>query len=158
MGSNHDAMAAGAANYGHVLDALGRAGTPAIFTQTGGSCPALEIRLDTGHTVLVTEADDCLPWQVAEHRSWGVGLYPPHSEYDQGPDRFLDSDDPSTAALLTLVGELLRQPSISTDRSTAGSTRPPAAAPNSDGVGDAQQTSVPSHPAHPSPATSEPQP
>ncbi len=51
-------MRAGAARYQDVLDALRVAGLPATFTQTGGMCAALEVMLDSGHTLLITDAED----------------------------------------------------------------------------------------------------
>ncbi len=81
-------MRAGAARYQDVLDALRVAGLPATFTQTGGMCAALEVMLDSGHTLLITDAEDTLAWERDEHHGWGVGLYPPGSEHDDGPLAF----------------------------------------------------------------------
>jgi len=53
-------MKVGAAHYQDVLDHLEAAGLRAIFTQTGGMNAALEVVLDGGHTVLITDAEDSL--------------------------------------------------------------------------------------------------
>jgi len=55
---------------------LGRLGLNAAFTQTGGMNAALEIHLDGGAHLLVTDADDSLPWSADDlHRMgrWPVG-------------------------------------------------------------------------------------
>jgi hypothetical protein len=75
--SYEDTMRAGAREYTDVLAALNAAGYPATFTQTGGMCAAIEIQLESGHTILVTDAEDTLAWQRIDHHGWGVGLYPP---------------------------------------------------------------------------------
>ena len=68
-------MAWGAEQYADVLAALEEEGLPAIFTQTGGMCAAIEVQLETGRTLLVTDAEDTLAWAWAEHEGWAVGLY-----------------------------------------------------------------------------------
>lgn len=70
-------MKIGQSRYQDVLDLLQAQGLGATFTQTGGMCAALEVLLDSGHTLLVTDAEDTLAWDREEHRGWGVGLYPP---------------------------------------------------------------------------------
>ena len=70
--------------YQDVLDRLAAAGLPAAFTQTGGMCAALEVQLETGHTLLITDADDTLAWDRREHEGWRVGLFPPGDEYARG--------------------------------------------------------------------------
>lgn len=96
-------MAAGQREYQDVLDGLAEAGLDGIFTQTGGMNAALEIPLDGG-TVLVTGADDTLPWNRAEHHGWTVALY---SCQDDEPIRFLATEDSPVAALLELIGNVL---------------------------------------------------
>jgi len=100
-------MEIGTQRYADVLCLLADGGLPACFTQTGGMCAALEIRLEGGRTILVTDAEDSLAWDPFEHRGWGVGLYSPGSEYDDGPVRFVDSQDGSSSALLPLIKQLL---------------------------------------------------
>ena len=107
MGGFKEAMAAGAAEYRDVLDALAAADLPAVFTQTGGMCAAVEVRLEDGRTLLITDAEDCLTWQRGDHRGWGVGLYPPDSEYDSGPLAFENEEDGSLSTLLPLVRRVL---------------------------------------------------
>jgi len=100
-------MAIGAQRYTDVLDHLRAEGLPAEFTQTGGMCAAIEARLEGGHTLLITDAEDSLAWDRLEHRGWGVGLYRPTSEYDDGPVAFAGCDDGSLPSLLPLVREVL---------------------------------------------------
>jgi len=102
-------MALGQAEYQDVLDELGSAGLPAVFTQTGGMNAALEVRLDGGWTVLVTDADDSLSWARAEQQGWGALLYPPEQAYDGEPVTAASTPETSTAALLELVEQVLRQ-------------------------------------------------
>lgn len=70
-------MAIGQSRYQDVLDLLVRAGLEASFIQAGGMNAALEVLLDGGHTLLITDAEDSLSWEREEHQGWGVGLYPP---------------------------------------------------------------------------------
>jgi hypothetical protein len=101
-------MALGQAEYQDVLDALAGAGLPTVFTQTGGMNAALEVRLDGGWTVLVTEADDSLAWSRAEHRDWGAGLYPPEEAYDGEVLAADTTDDGSLEGLRRLIDRVLR--------------------------------------------------
>lgn len=102
------AMDIGTERYRDVIDALNAAGLPTIFTQTGGMCAALEVVLETGRYLLITDAGDSLSWNRAEQNGWGVGLYRPGSEGDDGPERFSeDEDSTSTETLLRLVREVL---------------------------------------------------
>lgn len=100
-------MAAGASRYADVIEALGSAGLPTVFTQTGGMCAALEVTLETGQHLLISDAEDSLSWDRDGQRGWGVGLYRRESEYDDGPVAFLDTGDTSTEALLMLVQQML---------------------------------------------------
>lgn len=99
----------GQAAYQDVIDALSTIGLPTTFTQTGGSHAALEVRLDDGHTLLVTDEDEALAWHRDEHNGWGVGLYRPGSEYDDGYLTFHSTPDGSLQALLPLVERVLRR-------------------------------------------------
>lgn len=84
MLSYDQTMAAGADRYRDVLDLLADAGLSATFTQTGGMNAALEVLLDGGHTLLVTDVEDSLSWDREEHQGWGVGLYRPDQENTDG--------------------------------------------------------------------------
>ncbi len=68
-------MAIGQARYQDVLDLLQATGLGATFTQTGGMNAALEVLLDGGHSLLITDAQEPLAWDRIEHMGWGVGLY-----------------------------------------------------------------------------------
>lgn len=102
-----DTMRAGTRAYGDVLAALSGAGFPASFTQTGGMCAALEIQLEAGHTILVTDADNTLSWSRDEHRGWGVGLYAPGDDWDE-PLAYVQVDASDTQALLAAVHQVLQ--------------------------------------------------
>ena len=102
-------MRIGRSRYQDVLDHLTGAGLPATFTQTGGMCAALEVMLDSGHTLLVTDADDTLSWDRSEHSGWGVGLYPPDQANTDGECLAFDSTgDGTVGALLPLVNRVLQ--------------------------------------------------
>lgn len=102
------AMDLGTDRYRDVIDVLNAQGLPTIFTQTGGMCAALEVLLETGAYLLVTDAGDSLSWNREEQSGWGVGLYRPGSEGDDGPERFAeDEGSTSTETLLGLVREVL---------------------------------------------------
>lgn len=105
----HEEMRRGQAQYQDVLDELAAAGLPAIFTQTGGMCAALEVQLETGHTLLITDADDTLAWNRGSHQGWGVGLFPPEpeSENERAQIRFAETPESSIDALLRLVRSVL---------------------------------------------------
>lgn len=107
MMSYEDTMRAGARAYADVLAALNAAGFPASFTQTGGMCAALEIQLEAGHTILVTDAEDTLSWSRAEHCGWGVGLYPPGDDWDE-PLAYVQVDASDAPALLAAVHQVLQ--------------------------------------------------
>jgi len=105
-----DAMAVGAARYADVITTLNDAGLPTVFTQTGGMCAALEVTLEGGQHLLITDAEDSLSWERGEQRGWGVGRYITDSEYDDGPLAFGETADCSIEALLALVAEVLGIP------------------------------------------------
>lgn len=94
----------GAQRYRDVLDLLAASGLTASFTQTGGMNAALEVLLDGGHTLLITDAEDSLAWDREEHHGWGVGLYPPDQANTDGECLAFDStDDGAPQALPALV-------------------------------------------------------
>jgi hypothetical protein len=99
-------MAVGRDRYADVLAHLQSAGLRGSFTQTGGMCTALEIVLDSGHA-LVTDVEDSLAWDRADHRGWGVGLYPPASEYDGECLVYRSCADGSAQALPPLIRTVL---------------------------------------------------
>jgi len=105
-----DAMAVGKARYADVIATLNDLGLPTIFTQTGGMCAALEVTLEGGQHLLITDAEDSLSWEREEQRGWAVGRYVTDSEYDDGPLAFGDTEDRSVEALLVLVREVLGLP------------------------------------------------
>ncbi len=103
-----ETMALGQAEYQDVLDALAAAGLRASFTQTGGMNAALEVLLDGGYSLLITDAEDSLSWSRAEHDGWTVGLYRPENQYDGDCTTYGTTEDSSTEGLLTLVQDVLR--------------------------------------------------
>ena len=101
-------MALGQAQYQDVIDALSGAGLPTVFTQTGGMNAALEVRLDGGHTLLVTDAEDSLSWARAEQQGWGVGLYAPEHAYDGECRAWTSTTANSVQALRSCIEKVLR--------------------------------------------------
>jgi hypothetical protein len=99
-------MAYGAAQYADVLKALKDVGLDGSFVQTGGMCAALEIALDGGAIVLVTDRDDTLSWDRGRHEGWGVGLYGAGCE-DSEATEYLESGDGSVQGLIDLLHDLL---------------------------------------------------
>lgn len=53
-----ETMAWGACQYRDVTEALAQAGLRAEFTQTGGMCAAIEVPLDGGHYLLLTDFEE----------------------------------------------------------------------------------------------------
>jgi hypothetical protein len=101
-------MSLGQARYQDVLDRLAAEGMAASFTQTGGMNAALQVVLDGGYFLLITDAEDSLAWDRSEHRGWGVGLYPP--DQGDGSDECLafdSTDDGSVPALVQLARTVL---------------------------------------------------
>lgn len=104
----HEALlAAGAAEYADVLAQLTTAGLPCHFTQTGGMNAAIEVQLETGQTLLLTDAEDSLSWRRAEQLGWGVGLYQASERAAEGATRFASSENNSVDALMLLIAEVL---------------------------------------------------
>ena len=102
------AMDIGTERYRDVIDVLNAEGLPTVFTQTGGMCAALEVTLGTGRYLLITDAGDSLSWNREDQVGWGVGLYRPGSEGDDGPERFAEDEDSTTTDTLPrLVREVL---------------------------------------------------
>lgn len=101
-------MARGQAEYQDVIDHLNSVGLPTTFTQTGGMNAALEVRLDGGYSLLVTEAEDSLSWTRAEQDGWGVGLYAPPEQYDGECIAAATTDKADVASLMTVIDEVLR--------------------------------------------------
>lgn len=66
-------LTVGASPYQDVLQVLREAGLDATFIQTGGMNAALEVMLEGGSTLLVTDAEDSLAWNRKEHEGWGWG-------------------------------------------------------------------------------------
>lgn len=106
MMSYDETLAWGAAQYRDVLDRLDEEGLPATFTQTGGMCAGIEVQLETGHTLLITDAEDSLSWARVEHAGWGVGLYEP-GEHSDGPLAFGQVDGGDVEALLPLLADVM---------------------------------------------------
>ncbi|UZJ27001.1 hypothetical protein RHODO2019_18590 (plasmid) [Rhodococcus antarcticus] len=79
------AMDIGTERYRDVIDALNAAGLPTIFTQTGGMCAALEVVLETGRYLLITDAGDSLSWSREEQNGWGWGCTAPAARATTGP-------------------------------------------------------------------------
>lgn len=101
-----ETMAWGADQYRDVLDRLEMEGLPATFTETGGMCAAIEVQLETGHTLLITDAEDSLAWVRGEHEGWGVGLYEAGEHFD-GAVAWGQVSDAGVPALLDLVGDVM---------------------------------------------------
>lgn len=102
-----DTMARGAAEYADVLAALRAVGFPARFTQTGGMNAAIESVLDDGGRLLVTDAEDSLPWSRADHAGWAVGVYPAGEGVD--PLGFGETPDGTVRGLSALIARIFRQ-------------------------------------------------
>lgn len=102
-----ETMALGQAQYQDVLDDLAAAGYPATFTQTGGMNAALEVMLEAGWALLITDAADALSWERADQRGWGVGLFAPEGRYLHAPGAFAETAATSTDSLLALIRQVL---------------------------------------------------
>ena len=101
-------MRAGAEEYGDVVAHLTAQGLPTVFTQTGGMCAALQVQLDNGQTLLITDEDDSLSWNRQHQRGWAVGRYGRDEGQCEPPLAFGSSPDRSLAVLDGLVREVLR--------------------------------------------------
>lgn len=101
-----ETMAYGAWQYADVIAALGSAGLPAEFIQTGGMNAAITVTLEAGYCMLVCDREDSLAWERSAHEGWYVGLYPP--EEGAEPIRWLETEDSAAQALFELVDRVLR--------------------------------------------------
>lgn len=106
MMTYEETMAWGAGQYSDVLVRLGGEGLPGNFIQTGGMCAAIEVSLETGRTLLITDAEDSLAWARAEHAGWAVGLYEP-GEHCDGPLTYAQVDGSDTTSLLDLIRDVM---------------------------------------------------
>lgn len=100
-------MMAGAAQYQDVIDALNEAGLPTSFIETGGMNAALEVQLEAGETLLITDAEDAPPWDRADQEGRSVGRYVREGEYDDGPIAFATAPNTQLAALERLLHSVL---------------------------------------------------
>lgn len=104
-----ETMAWGARQYRDVLDALAEVGLDGEFTQTGGMCAAIQVTLDGGYYLLLTDRDDTLSWSRSEHRGWYVGLFAPDDRrQEDGPMRYVLDEDGSCESAVELTIRLLR--------------------------------------------------
>jgi len=99
-------MHAGKGEYGDVLAELTSLGLPAEFTQTGGLNAAIEVQLETGAHLLITDTEDSLSWRRADQHGWSVGLYL-DPERDDGPEQFESSEANDVETLVTLIKTVL---------------------------------------------------
>ncbi|MEH3078067.1 MAG: hypothetical protein PGN11_15625 [Quadrisphaera sp.] len=97
----------GHGEYCDVLDLLDRAGLDASLTHDGDELRAIEVVLDDGQALVITEVDGCLAARRAEHRSWGVSLYPVGAERGEPVAWDGVPDDGSPEALMPLVSGVL---------------------------------------------------
>ncbi|MBC3760939.1 hypothetical protein ACUN7V_18100 [Quadrisphaera oryzae] len=97
----------GRAEYGDVLALLDRAGLDASLTHDGDELRAIEVVLDDGQALVITEVDGCLAPRREEHRSWGVSLYPVGAERGEPVAWDGVPDDGSPEALMPLVSGVL---------------------------------------------------
>jgi hypothetical protein len=106
--SRSDAGERGGA-YRDVVAALAELGLPTVLVGTGGGHAALQVTLETGQHLLISDAEDGLSLDRDQQRGWGVGLYQRGSEFDDGPTRFESTDDDVTdmASLFALVETVL---------------------------------------------------
>jgi hypothetical protein len=103
-----ETMNQGTAEWAPVLTALAEAGLPATFTQTGGMNAALDVNLEGGYYLLITDGQEPLTWHRADLDAWGVGLYRGDDAGD-GPLAFDETADVGVDALLALVQRVLGQ-------------------------------------------------
>lgn len=107
--SYDETMGWGTRQYRDVLDALATAGLDGEFTQTGGMCAALQVTLDGGYYLLLTDRDDTLSWSRHDHVGWYVGLYAPEDrQQEDGPMHYVLDDDGSPNRAVELAAQLLR--------------------------------------------------
>ncbi len=97
----------GQTEYGDVLALLARAGLDAALTHDGDELRAIEVVLDDGQSLVITEVDGALAPCRAEHRSWGVSLYPLGAERGEPVAWDGVPDDGSPEALVPLVSGVL---------------------------------------------------
>jgi hypothetical protein len=100
-GKYERAMVHAAELYADVLAELGAVGYDAAIIQTGGMCLAIEISLEDGRTILVTDKDEILPWEREWHQGWGIGVYAASDDTELIQSVLVDDSSPSA-----LIGAL----------------------------------------------------
>jgi hypothetical protein len=106
--SYDETMTYGAEQYADVIETLGLSGLPCAFTQTGGMCAAMLVKLEGGRTLLITDAEDTLSWNRADQQGWGVGLYA-HCDSDDLPLLYQQTAESDIGSLLNLIQDVLRR-------------------------------------------------
>lgn len=99
-------MRRGASEYQDILDQLAAAGYVAEFTQTGGMCFAIRVRLDGAVYALITDKDEVLAPVRTDHRGWSIGIYESRDPSD--PIRYESTTDGTPHGLLVLATSTLR--------------------------------------------------
>jgi hypothetical protein len=108
--SYEETMQRGAEEYRDVLDALAAVGLEGQFVQTGGMCAAIEIMLDGGYYLLLTDEDDTLAWDRTEHAGWQASLLEPEGrETMDGPLEHASDPDGSAASAVLLSQTALKR-------------------------------------------------
>jgi hypothetical protein len=108
--SYEETMRRGAQQYRDVLDALAAVGLEGQFVQTGGMCAAIEIMLDGGYYLLLTDEADTLARDRTEHAGWQVRLYGPEGrEAVDGPLEHASDPDGSAASAIFLSQTVLQR-------------------------------------------------
>ena len=108
-----ETMRLGAQNYAEPINALRQDGWQVEFTQTGGMNAAIQITLEGGSYLLITDADDSLSWYREDQQGWGVGYWADPDRYNQPEyDGCLayesDGEATDTETLRALVHEVVR--------------------------------------------------
>lgn len=108
-----ETMRLGTANYAKPINALRGAGWQAEFTQTGGMNAVIEITLEGGCTLSITDADDSLSWCREYQQGWGVGFCADGDRFDclqfDGVLAYESDDATDTQTLLELVWSVVRE-------------------------------------------------
>lgn len=100
------AMAGISEVYEDVINTVDQVLPGTFMTQLGGMCLAIEAPIDGGW-VWITDEEDNLPWDRAEHRGWNVGLYLGRDDEQRDPIRNASTSDSSLGGLLHALETVL---------------------------------------------------
>ena len=67
---------------------------------------AIEVQLETGAHLLITDTEEPLSWHRDDQRGWAAGMYP-GAEESEGAERFESTESNEVDALIEIIKQVL---------------------------------------------------